>query len=65
MTRADTHQGSGPKAAALELYRGKWVALRADEVVASADTLPELRKSRLVRREDAVFVVPERPSYSF
>lgn len=49
----------------LEEYAGKWVALRDGEVVASADSLAELRENPDVRREDAVFIVPERHSYFY
>jgi Family of unknown function (DUF5678) len=40
-------------------YAGKWVALRGDEVIASADSLAELRENEQVTRDDAVYVVPE------
>ena len=44
----------------LEDYAGKWVAIRDGHVVASADSLEELREDVEVRREDAVFIVPDR-----
>jgi hypothetical protein len=40
-------------------YAGKWVALRGGEVIASADSLEELRENEQVTRDDAVYVVPE------
>jgi hypothetical protein len=43
----------------VEQYAGKWIAIRGDEVVASADSLEELRANELVSRNDAVWVVPE------
>lgn len=49
----------------LEEYAGKWVAVRDDEIIASADTLEQLRDDPEVRRDDAVFVVPERGAYFY
>jgi len=46
-------------------YEGKWVAIRDDKVIASAETLSELRANPDVRREDAVYVVPESSSYFY
>jgi hypothetical protein len=43
----------------VEQYAGKWIAIRGDEVVASADSLEELRANDQVSRNDAVWVVPE------
>lgn len=43
---------------ALEPYAGKWVAIRDLAVVASADSLDELRRNPDVVRDDAVYVVP-------
>lgn len=43
---------------ALQEYAGKWVAIRGEEVIASANSLAELREIEDVRRDDAVFVVP-------
>ena len=43
----------------LDRYAGKWVAIRGDEVVASADSLAALRENERVSREDTVWVVPE------
>ena len=51
-------------ASALEEYAGKWIAVRDGAVIASADSLDELRANEHVRREDAVYVVPD-PSSSF
>ena len=45
--------------AGVEKYAGKWIAIRGDEIVASADSLEELRANELVFRNDAVWVVPE------
>lgn len=52
-------------AAIFEQYAGKWIALRDDRVIAAADSLDELRKNPDVRREDAVYVVPEAQSVFF
>jgi hypothetical protein len=43
----------------MEQYAGKWIAIRGDEVVASADSLEELRANDQVSRDDDVWVVPE------
>jgi Family of unknown function (DUF5678) len=43
----------------VERYAGKWIAIRGDEVVASADSLEELYANEQVSRNDAVWVVPE------
>jgi Family of unknown function (DUF5678) len=40
-------------------FAGKWVALRGGQVIASADSLEELRENEQVTRDDAVYVVPE------
>jgi hypothetical protein len=50
---------------ALGQYAGQWVALRDGQVVAAAETLEELRENPGVRRDDAVFVVPEPTSYFY
>lgn len=46
-------------------YAGKWIALRDDHVVASADSLDELRENPNVKQNDAVYVVPEAQSVFF
>ena len=43
----------------VEQYAGKWIAIRGDEVVASADSLEELYANELVSHDDALWVVPE------
>jgi hypothetical protein len=43
----------------VEQYAGKWIAIRGDEVVASADSLEELYANEQVSRTDALWVVPE------
>jgi Family of unknown function (DUF5678) len=43
----------------VERYAGKWIAIRGDEVVASADSLEELWANDQVSRNDALWVVPE------
>jgi Family of unknown function (DUF5678) len=48
-----------------ERYGGKWVAIRGDEVVASADSLEELRANEHVSRNDYVWVVPEPGTHFF
>jgi hypothetical protein len=55
----------GPLVLDLENYAGKWVAIRDGEVVASADSLEERRENPDVRREDTVYIVPERTSYFY
>jgi hypothetical protein len=50
---------------AFEGYEGKWIAVRDGEVIASADSLQELRAEPQVTPDDAVYVVPEAPSYFF
>jgi len=50
---------------AFEEHAGKWVAVRDGDVIAAADSLEELRANPDVRREDAVFVVPDRSSTFF
>ena len=46
-------------------FAGKWISIRDGEVVASAESLEELRANGDVRLEDAVFLVPESPSYFY
>jgi hypothetical protein len=43
----------------VEQYAGKWIAIRGDEVVASADSLEELYANEHVSRGDTLYVVPE------
>jgi hypothetical protein len=45
---------------ALEAHRGKWVALRGGEVIASADSFEELTADE-VEPSDAIYHVPESP----
>jgi hypothetical protein len=52
-------------AAILEEHAAKWIAVRDGDVVAEAETLEDLRANQDVRREDAVYLVPERASYFF
>jgi hypothetical protein len=49
----------------VEKYAGKWIAIRGDEVVASADSLEELRANEQVSRKDALWVVPEPGTHFF
>lgn len=42
----------------IDRYAGRWVALRGLEVVADAETLPELRADPRVDRMDFVYAVP-------
>jgi Family of unknown function (DUF5678) len=49
----------------LDAYAGKWIAVRDGEVVASAENLAELRENPAVRRDDAVYRVPERSTYFY
>lgn len=51
--------------AALAGYEGKWVAIRDGVVIAAAETLEELRQIPDVRRDDAVYVVPEPSTYFY
>lgn len=43
----------------VEQYAGKWIAIRGDEVVASADSLEELWANERVSRDDTLYAVPE------
>ena len=47
----------------VEQYGGKWIAIRGDEIVASADSLEELRANDQVSRDDDVWVAPEPGTY--
>ena len=47
----------------VEQYPGKWIAIRGDEIVASADSLEELRANDQVSRDDDVWVAPEPGTY--
>lgn len=47
----------------VDQYAGKWIAIRGDEVVASADSLEELYANEEVSRDDAVWVAPEPGTY--
>lgn len=49
---------------AFERYAGKWVAVRATEVVAAANTLDELKAKREVADTDTLAHVPD-PSTHF
>jgi hypothetical protein len=49
----------------VEQYAGKWIAIRGDEVVASADSLEELYANDQVSRSDALWVVPEPGTHFF
>jgi hypothetical protein len=47
----------------VERYAGKWIAIRGDEIVASADSLEELYANEQVSRNDVVWVAPEPGTY--
>ena len=64
MSNTLTEQQAIPPAA-FDDYPGKWIAVRDGAVVASADSLGELRANPEVTREDAVYVVPEQSTYFF
>ena len=49
----------------VERYAGKWIAIRGDEIVASADSLEELHANDQVSRNDALWVVPEPGTHFF
>jgi hypothetical protein len=49
----------------VEQYAGKWIAIRGDKVVASADSLEELDANDQVSRDDALWVVPEAGTHFF
>jgi len=49
----------------VEQYAGKWIAIRGDEIVGSADSLEELRANEQVSRDDEVWVVPEPGTHFF
>ena len=48
-----------------ERHAGKWVAIRGDEIVASADSLEELYANDQVSHNDALWVVPEPGTHFF
>jgi Family of unknown function (DUF5678) len=48
-----------------ERYAGKWVAIRGNDVVASADSLEELYANEQVSCNDALWVVPEAGTHFF
>ncbi|HEX6700965.1 MAG TPA: DUF5678 domain-containing protein [Gaiellaceae bacterium] len=54
---------TGITTALFEHYAGRWVAVRGDEVVADADSFEGLRMNPAVRRDDAVYAVPEGSPY--
>jgi Family of unknown function (DUF5678) len=56
---SDTEYQAAVLPKGVEQYAGKWIAIRGDEIVASADCLEELRANDRVSRDDAVWVVPE------
>jgi hypothetical protein len=56
---SDTEYSAPALPEGVEQYAGKWIAIRGDEVVASADSLEELRANDQVSRSDALWVVPE------
>ncbi len=43
----------------VDQYAGKWIAIRGDEVVASADSVEELFANDQVSRDDTLYAVPE------
>jgi hypothetical protein len=49
----------------LDRYRGKWIALRHGEVIASADTLRELASDDRVEPLDPVYRVPPVATYFY
>lgn len=49
---------------AFERFPGRWIALRAGEIVADADTREELQHDERVESTDALYRVPE-PSTHF
>lgn len=52
-------------AGASEKYPGKWIAVRAGEVVASADELEDLRADERIEPDDALYHVPPQGAYFF
>ena len=56
---AETVFSESPIPMGVEGYAGKWIAIRGDKVVASADSLAGLRNDERVSPEDTVWVVPE------
>jgi hypothetical protein len=49
----------------IEEYAGKWVVIRAGEVVAAADSFEELVAVEGLHPDDAIYHVPERDSVFF
>jgi Family of unknown function (DUF5678) len=49
----------------VEQYAGKWIAIRGDKVVASADSLEELDANDEVSCKDVLWVVPEAGTHFF
>jgi Family of unknown function (DUF5678) len=43
----------------VEQYAGKWIAIRGNDIVASADSLEQLYANEQVSRDDTVWVAPE------
>jgi hypothetical protein len=48
-----------------EQNRGKWIAIRGDEVIASAESLDELIADERVKALDAVYRVPTTSTYFY
>jgi hypothetical protein len=46
-------------------YAGKWIAIRGDDVAASADSLGALLEDERVSRDDTLYNVPEEPGVPF
>lgn len=44
---------------AFERFAGRWIAIRARKVVASADSLEELQRDASVRETDMLALVPD------
>jgi hypothetical protein len=56
---AETVFSDDPIPDGVDRYAGKWIAIRGDDVVASADSLAALRQDERVSPDDTVWVVPE------
>lgn len=58
-------QVRSPLPEGVEEYAGKWIAIRDDKIIASADTVEDLYNDDSVLETDVVYRVPERGSYFY
>ena len=65
MSESVVEQGSPVPWEKSEPYRGQWVALRGNEIVAAADKLADLYADERVKRGDAIWRVPESATHFY